>query len=116
MIKIENQYSVNFVDGNDVFVGYELMTQCCENADYYIRPDLEETELLCYFFDTSKEPKVNNHVTIAGDIEYSSIEIEMYCPHNSKKRAILTLHNTHNGYYSHGWTMGALIPAFKGHC
>ena len=28
-------YSINFVDENNVFVGYDLEQQCCEEADWF---------------------------------------------------------------------------------
>ncbi len=40
-IFLEEDVRVNFVDKNNVFVGYSLSQNCCENADYFIskQPD-----------------------------------------------------------------------------
>ena len=43
---------VNFVDGNDVFVGYDLGQCCCENADWFI-----SEKITPYTYDSDDDQK-----------------------------------------------------------
>lgn len=93
--------SINFIDDNDNFVGFDDNQQCCENFGWYITreatedhgyPELSEEELVGYRFDTTfvdnydfDETVVFRLVSDKGGVAY------------------LHLYNSHNGYYSHGW-------------
>ena len=94
--------SVNFVDENNVVVGYDLSQQCCEEADYYFavgKPTLEHSivpnkdVLLDYRFDTS----------FYETIDDNAVSFKLKCPY--LEDLYLVLYNNHNGYYSHGFDM-----------
>lgn len=93
--------SVNFIDINDNFVGFDMDGQCCEHFGWYISREatddvdvveLTEAELVGYRFDTTfvdiydfDETVVFRLISDTGGVAY------------------LHLFNSHNGYYSHGW-------------
>jgi hypothetical protein len=101
---------VNFVDGNNVLVGYDMSQSCCENADWTILPvpatapdpapnplpDLEP-----YYFDIETPPVKGS---IAGDLLDSGDCISFKLVAEDLLPLWLTLFNAHNGYYSHGFT------------
>lgn len=109
---------VNFIDSNNVVLGYDLRQNCCEDAFWTISEskdgsnpiykgendsEPQEIELKDYFFDPifyEKEIIENSHdednVAIFRLINYS---------YNDKKPDLyIRLENHHNGYYSHGFT------------
>jgi hypothetical protein len=112
-----SERAVNFVDDYDVFVGYELDQECCEVFGWDINPALSADELLSYIFDTTKMPVIKEPVE--GDyeqvhtVEFTLIEHRL-AEKRPKRTITLTLNNEHNGYYSHGWTMGNLVTIYKG--
>lgn len=94
--------SINFIDVNDNFVGFDMSGQCCETFGWYITrevtsfeddyTELQEDDLEDYRFDTSfvdnfslDETVIFRLVNDVGSVAY------------------LHLYNSHNGYYSHGW-------------
>lgn len=94
--------SINFIDDNDNFVGFDIDAQCCEEFGWYVTreatedhghsDELSEEELVGYRFDTTfvdnydfDETVVFRLVSDKGGVAY------------------LHLYNSHNGYYSHGW-------------
>lgn len=115
MKKFDRDGRVNFVDVNNVFVGYDMGQDCCENADYLLSPmlpngqsiyeaDLEacpEEGLDSYIFD----PTFIQTNTVSGLDQGNSVTFRMtsldaeaeYC------EVFLTLFNSHNGYYGHGF-------------
>jgi hypothetical protein len=109
--------AVNFVDDNDVFVGYELEQDCCEVFGWDINPALNADELLNYIFDTTKSPVIKEPADGSYEeihsVEFTLIEHRL-AEERPKKTITLTLSNEHNGYYSHGWTMGNLITIDEG--
>jgi hypothetical protein len=44
MKKFEDNGKINFVDENNVFMGYDMERSCCEVADWFISPK-EENEI-----------------------------------------------------------------------
>ena len=112
---------VNFVDENNVFVGYDMRQSCCEHADWFISIK----------YDTSTKKNYDN---IAKFIKRISVKLsakqlekfvfdktfrdsfafdyggggEIFRIVNIKnnKEYYLTLYNCHNGYYSHGFEFG----------
>jgi|WetSurSiteA1Bulk_404760.scaffolds.fasta_scaffold207046_1 hypothetical protein len=97
---------VNFVDDNNVFVGYDMGQSCCEYADWFIstseKDDIQEdkgiiTGLEDYLFDTNYFAEVPSKVLDEG----SMVRFKLI----SKNKPDLYLHlfNSHNGYYSHGF-------------
>lgn len=107
------KYKVNFVDDNNVLVGYDLSQQCCEQASWFITDlpiDLENIipatqdqplDLPGYNFDPSY--RVTHTPSILDEGSITSFRLT-----NSKgDEKFLHLYNCHNGYYSHGFTFQA---------
>lgn len=99
--------STNFVDKNNVFVGYETGNQnCCEQTYFVInnKPSLSEfdsidseEELEPYVFNVDYVESLVN----IGDYDDNYKVFELVA--EGKPNLYLTLVNHHNGYYSHGF-------------
>jgi hypothetical protein len=98
---------VNFVDGNNVVVGFDLGQSCCESFGYSILSEIPDgtnedrptdAELEPYFFDTSFAPVENSGGSFdeGGSISFRLVAEDL-------PPLYLTLFNAHNGYYSHGF-------------
>ena len=106
---------INFVDDNNVFVGYEYEDQCCEQFGFYI---------------TNEEPKevdFSLNETIHGLHYRHNFDTE-YCKHiegenredtittgvvfkltkSGVEDAFLVLYNSHEGHYHHGFKFGTV--------
>ena len=99
---------INFVDKNNVLVGFDFMQCCCEDFGYdflnsdkkKIGDDPDEKTLEPYFFDeTFVEYPETSHCD-EGKVRFKLIKRK-----NDKTPIYLELYNTHNGYYSHGFEM-----------
>lgn len=103
---------INFVDNNNVLVGYDTHQDCCEDAGWFIAKEitpytyhLDTTSfdipenIGSYVFDPSYYDFVGSEDLDAGDMVLFKLV--------SPKAPDLYLHiyNAHNGYYSHGLTM-----------
>ncbi len=99
---------VNFIDDNDVFVGYDLRQDCCETADWYIwdkiipysydDDDKRETpDVNSYNFDLDFFQEVPSDSLDAGKMVVFKLVAE------DKPDLYLHLYNCHNGYYGHGF-------------
>lgn len=97
----------NFIDDNDVYVGYDAGQDCCEYADWFISDKIEtktpeklpkEAELDGWFFDTTffKE----DCLTDCDD--GGSIVLRIT---KGDKEKFLHIFNCHNGYYGHTFIM-----------
>lgn len=103
---------VNFVDDNNMLVGFDIYQNCCENFDYFFstvagdeseKYFLEENSMQDYSF-INEEPQENIYVQ-GRDCEYCPTHsVTFMLEHKNGQLAYLTLHNTHNGYYSHGFS------------
>lgn len=102
----EKSNKYNWVDDNNVFVGYDSGQCCCEQADWFIS-DIEEIntqgssiteDLESYSFDTSYFEDVNS-----PDINDSGGMVRFRMINPDGKELFLHLYNSHNGYYSHGF-------------
>jgi len=106
---------VNFIDSNNVILGYDLGQDCCEHAFWTISetPDgknplyqgdneaVKEIELDGYCFDPNYCERAAND---EGE-EYTAtfkLVCRAYGFHRPDLYVILTNH--HNGYYAHGFT------------
>jgi len=109
----ENHEKVNFVDKNNVFVGYDMEQICCEHFAWFIS-EKEETKVFefvdCektlvdvenYVFDTNyfeehiKAGKVKNTDKYGWMVRFRLT--------NGENELFLHLYNAQNGYYSHGF-------------
>lgn len=108
MTKFERDGKLNFVDKNNVFVGFDYESSCCEHFGHVISRTIpkpgqtESTENIIledYNFDTDFyfETKSQNYDE-ENDVVFRAV--------NSKNEEIyIMLYNHHNGYYAHGFTM-----------
>jgi len=100
---------INFVDDNDVFVGYDMGQDCCEHADWFIAETI--TPYTCDSDDDSKDvPDVEDYVfdkDFFKDIESSDLDeggmVAFKLIAENKPDLYLHLFNCHNGYYGHGF-------------
>lgn len=104
------QTKVNFVDDNNMLLGWDTAQHCCETADWFIadRPldglpkDTEPTlqgllDLPGWNFDRTYRKSVNN----IADFDEGGMTIFRIT--NGPDEKFLHLYNSHNGYYSHGF-------------
>lgn len=98
---------VNFVDTNNVFVGYDLSQDCCEQADWFLSGNIEEgipenimkSDFLDgYVFDTEFFKEISG-----SDFEEGGMVVFKLV--NIHQEKYLHLFNCHNGYYAHGFEM-----------
>ena len=105
--KIENfKTKVNFVDDNNVVLGYDIEQQCCEKANWFISDTIDPksgyqvVDLPNYNFDVRfiredyrqrNSPKLEDTNTVIFRIT------------NGVDEKFIFLCNTHNGYYRHGF-------------
>lgn len=104
---------VNFVDNNDVFVGYDLSQCCCEHADWFISDAIAEylpeelnqpDSLEGYNFDTEFFEELNE--LKREDSDWNALDmgaVAVFRLTNGKEEKYLHLFNCHNGYYGHGF-------------
>jgi len=105
----ETGQKINFVDDNNVFVGYDLGQDCCEYADWFIsykeavEPEfngLKTLEFDGWCFDTTYFKKLADAPGLdEGGIAIFRLVFE-------DKELFLHLFNCHNGYYAHGFMFG----------
>lgn len=103
-------YSLNFIDDNGVFLGYDYDQCCCESFGYITRRenkvisdsheyDIEKLDgnlnLEGYNFDTNyiKEFSIGHETNC----------VEFKCKKKNCKSIYLILYNCHNGYYGYGF-------------
>jgi hypothetical protein len=109
MKAFEQHDRVNFVDENNVFVGYELETICCECASWYIsdspkydgdayrqaKYDLED-----YCFANSEHP---TYIGDENEEDLNGVAFRLIA--DGKPDLYLILSNLQNGYYDHNFTV-----------
>jgi hypothetical protein len=97
---------VNFVDANNVILGYDLEQNCCEDADWFIADTItpriverESTpeEISGYYFDTSFFQEIEN------ESEFDAGGVAVFRITNGTEEKFIHLYNAHNGYYAHGF-------------
>lgn len=107
---------VNFIDSNNVLLGYDLCSCCCENASWTIgeskdgsnpihwgdESESKEIDLPGYVFDPDFCERLDNN----DNEQYVAIfKLVSRPPYGSPKKPDLyiRLENHQNGYYSHGF-------------
>lgn len=103
---------INFVDENNVFVGFDFTSDCCEYFGYVfveVLPEmvdggntkgsieLSELELKDFNFDIT----FNKNLAVNWGGDATSFRLV----NNLNKEIYLILFNHHDGYYSHGFEM-----------
>lgn len=108
MLVKEEGCKVNFIDENDVFVGYDLEHWCCEHAFYqltYDRSDALEDEGVGSFSPEILEGYVFDVDYFKDDLgEGETYGVQFRLVKDNEKNIYINLVNSHNGYYSHGFT------------
>lgn len=108
---------VNFVDINNVFVGYDMSQNCCEHADWFISPSItpwgyikeeelktySHEELEPYIFDPSFFMRVADSNANENLDAGAQIAFRLVAP--NQPDLFLQIFNSHNGYYGHGFTV-----------
>ena len=102
----ERDGKVNFVDENNVFLGYDLDQDCCEHADWFVadtpqdrRPETGREgipDLKGFAFDTAFFKQVDG-----GDFDGGGMAIFRVV--NGEAEKFVHIFNAHNGYYGHGF-------------
>ncbi len=111
----EKDDKTNYVDDNNVFVGFDNNSRCCENWGHYITrsiPKMPEGKAYTgwepedivedfdgFNFDTEffqEIPEADLYVNDGGAVVFRLVR--------DGEEIFLTIYNTHNGYYSHGFT------------
>ena len=95
---------VNFVDENNVCLGYDLQQGCCENADWFISDKEVETydvdELKFDVEDYVFDPVYFKEVNCSGLDEGGMVRFRLV---NGDSELFIHLYNCQNGYYGHGF-------------
>ena len=104
-------HKVNFVDENNVFVGYDMEQNCCEHADWFVSADKDEQysydkhmnntfNFDGWYFDPSFFHKPDNGTHLDGG---DHVTFRMV---RGDEEMFLHIFNSHNGYYGHGFQFG----------
>lgn len=97
---------INFVDDNNVFVGYDLSQNCCENAGWFIS-DKEEDDIkkLTNELETdwSKWNFDARYFKEVSSVNFEDGGAAIFKIVNGKKKKFIHIFNAHNGYYGHGF-------------
>jgi len=102
---------VNFIDENNVILGYDMAQDCCENADWYITND--EPKSIDIDHDNGDLDGVNKDIIdFVFDTSYfKSLECcdcdvldgAVFRIYNEECEKFIVIFNSHNGHYSHGF-------------
>ena len=102
----------NFVDVNNVVVGYDAEQHCCENHGWYLseqrREDTNDADTIDHktMFDYVFDPVFFEEAGVSGPFgEGKLVRFRLTAPGNQPD-VFLHLFNVHNGYYSHGFEIG----------
>lgn len=103
----EKDSKINFVDENNVFLGYDLRQDCCEHADWFIAdtpqekpPETERNGIpdLCGFvFDPVYFKNVE------GGERFDMGGMSIFRIVNKDAEKYIHIFNCQNGYYGHGF-------------
>ena len=97
---------VNFVDENNVMLGYDTDQCCCEHADWFISHKVEneiierteeEPNLDGFSFDREFFREVEN------ESEFDEGSMAVFRIENGTDEKFIHIFNCHNGYYGHGF-------------
>lgn len=102
---VKGWYStVNFIDSNDNFVGFDNELRCCEDWGWFfsrvpgVEDGTQDEEAVGYVWDVQTPPYCPDNY---GNSECACVSFRAL---NTAGEVLwLTLYNSHNGYYSHGW-------------
>jgi hypothetical protein len=101
----ERDEKINFVDENNVLLGYDMGQCCCENADWFIADEPQEKRpeefskpevLDGWLFDKSFFKSVTAY-------EFDSGGMAIFRITKGDEQKFIHIFNSHNGYYGHGF-------------
>ncbi len=100
---------INFVDANNVVLGYSLLQDCCENAEWRVHGEGMETSmdaatattaLVGYKFDPAffeeGDHGIGGYYEDGGVVTFRAVK-------DGAPDRFVTISNSHNGYYGHGF-------------
>lgn len=106
---------VNFVDDNNVVVGYDFAGSCCEEFGWYIHDKVTKSGQGSLFNENTDRTAVNQSLKDwafdtsffqelrEGAHGYDVHRTAVFRLVNEDNELFLHLFNVHNGYYSHGF-------------
>lgn len=109
--RLNTYYSINFIDENDVYVGWDDNASCCEDVGYAIsdEPDTPyevlaeqssaDGDLTGFVFNII--PGMSSVNEVYCDCLDGGGQISIEIVHPEKGIKYLHLYNAHNGYYGH---------------
>ena len=106
----------NFVDKNNVLVGWDTAQDCCEHACWYVvdekskrfdeplreNEDKSNFDLTDYVFDRDYFDKKD---TSGENSDVEALKVAFRLVAKGKPNLYLVLSNSHNGYYKHGFNV-----------
>ena len=101
---------VNFVDENNLVVGYDMSQGCCEVANWYIADQVtnrdpeksyEEGAFEGFVFDPDFFEDVDGNYDAGGCVAFKLVK-------ENANPLYLHIYNSHNGYYGHGFSFQIL--------
>ena len=115
---------VNYVDANNVVLGFDMERSCCEDFGHAVVGSLEEAkevsegrgdaipwDITAYSF--IQEAPANLYDTYAHGEAHAAKAFRIIAP--NKPDLFVIIWNHHNGYYSHGFTFeGPGVVAISG--
>lgn len=106
----EQNGKINFVDENNVFVGFNYIQDCCETFGYCILPALIGDNVELYHYNEVKPidyvlEKLRFDTTFyrTFDSKISEGDIAVFKLRHENTDHYLYIYNYHNGYYAHGF-------------
>lgn len=105
---------INFVDENNVLVGYDYSGQCCENFGWCIGEKISMNLKDALFDDSKTDAYIDEQLNgwtfdtkffkeIQEEESYNDIHFAIFRLVKGDQERFLHLYNIHNGYYSHGF-------------
>lgn len=122
MVKMfEKRGKTNWVDSNNVVLGYDTYQSCCEDAGYlyYFTQKYNEHDIcdlengnndyvfdkeFCVIGEEAFDYFEHDHYKKLSDLENGDI-VTFKLISETKGDIYITLYNAHNGYYAHGFSM-----------
>jgi hypothetical protein len=107
----KNDEKVNFVDDNNALVGFDMDQHCCESFGWFLSSKqptkIEEDDYGEGLATEGYQFDVNYFEggCLQDDEGFEEGGMATFRLVKGEEEMFLTLHNTHNGYYSHGFEM-----------